>query len=140
MKKFETKAIHIGQDPDKIYGSVSLPIYQSSTFKQQEFGEYIYDYSRADNPTRNDLEKTISALEEGVGAAMFSSGMAAISSILGLLSKDDHVIFTNNVYGGTYRLVNQILINFGLKSSWIDTTDLNVIQSNINRSTKMSII
>ena len=140
MKKFETKAIHVGQDPDKIYGSVSLPIYQSSTFKQKEFGEYIYDYSRADNPTRNDLEKTISALEEGVGAAMFSSGMAAISSILSLLCKDDHVIFTSNVYGGTYRLIKQILINFGIESSWIDTTDLDAIQSNINSSTKMIFI
>ena len=140
MKKFETKAIHVGQKPEKLYGAVSLPIYQTSTFKQNEFGEYIYDYSRAGNPTRSNLEATISSLEEGVGAAMFSSGMAAISSVLNLLHEGDHVIFTRNVYGGTYRLVNQILIDFGLKSSWVDTTNLDTIRSEIIDSTKMIFI
>ena len=140
MKKFETKAIHVGQKPEKLYGSVSLPIYQTSTFKQNNFGEYIYDYSRAGNPTRTNLEETISALEEGVGAAMFSSGMAAISSVLSLLSKDDHVIFTKNVYGGTYRLVSKILVDFGLNASWVDTTDLEAIDSSVKESTKMIFI
>ena len=140
MKRFETKAIHVGQDPEKLYGSVSLPIYQTSTFKQKNFGEYVYDYSRAGNPTRTNLEDTISSLEEGVGAAMFSSGMAAISSVLSLLSKDDHVIFTKNVYGGTYRLVNQILVDFGLDASWIDTADQDAISSNVKNSTKMILI
>ena len=140
MKKFETKAIHVGQEPEKLYGSVSLPIYQTSTFKQKDFGEYLYDYSRAGNPTRTNLEDTISALEEGVGAAMFSSGMAAISSVLSLLAKDDHVIFTKNVYGGTYRLVSKILVDFGLDASWVDTTDLDAISSNIKGSTKIIFI
>ena len=140
MKKFETKAIHIGQEPEGLYGSVSLPIYQTSTFKQHEFGDYIYDYSRAGNPTRSSLEMAISSLEGGVGAAMFSSGMSAISSVLSLLKKDDHIIFTKNVYGGTYRLVSQILSNFGLDSDWVDTSNLDVLKTHIKTSTRMIFV
>ena len=81
-KKFETRAIHVGQNPEELYGSVSLPLYQTSTFKQEEFGEYTYDYSRAGNPTRNALEETIASLEGGSDAAMFGSGMAAMSAML----------------------------------------------------------
>ncbi len=84
-KKFSTRVIHEGQIPEKEFGSVSKPIYQTSTFKQDDFAEYIYDYSRAGNPTRTDLETNISSLEEGVGAAAYSSGMAAISAILTFL-------------------------------------------------------
>ena len=104
-KHFNTKVIHEGQKPEEPFGAVSLPIYQTSTFKQNEFGEYIFDYSRADNPTRQNLEKNIASLEGGIGAIAFSSGMAAISSICQLFKSGDELIFTNNVYGGTFRLM-----------------------------------
>jgi len=107
--KFNTKAIHKGQTPEEPFGAVSLPIYQTSTFKQNEFGEYIYDYSRADNPTRHNLEKNIASLENGLGAVAYSSGMAAISSICQMFKSGDEFIFTNNVYGGTYRLMETIM-------------------------------
>jgi len=139
-KKFETRAIHVGQKPEELYGSVSLPIYQTSTFKQEEFGEYTYDYSRAGNPTRNALEETIASLEGGSDAAMFSSGMAAISSIFTLLKKGDHLIISGNVYGGTYRLMTQIMENMGLSTSWIDTADLELVKANITSATKMILI
>ena len=139
-KKFETRAIHVGQKPEELYGSVSLPIYQTSTFKQEEFGEYTYDYSRAGNPTRNALEETIASLEGGSDAAMFSSGMAAISSIFTLLKKGDHLIISGNVYGGTYRLMTQIMENMGLSASWIDTADSELVKAKITSATKMIMI
>ena len=139
-KKFSTKSIHKGQKPEKLYGSVSLPIYLSSTFKQEEFGEYIYDYSRAGNPTRTSLEENISVLEEGNGAVAFSSGMAAISSIIHLLSSNDEVIFTRNVYGGTFRIMDKIYKNFSIKAHWVDTTNIDQIEKVINKKTKIIFI
>ncbi len=139
-KKFSTKAIHKGQKPEKLFGSVSLPIYLTSTFKQEEFGEYIYDYSRAGNPTRTNLEENIASLEEGKGAVAFGSGMAAISSIIHLLSSGDEIIFTRNVYGGTYRLMEKIYKKFSIISHWVDTTNLDYITKKINKNTKMIFI
>ncbi|MBT5078322.1 MAG: PLP-dependent transferase [Candidatus Marinimicrobia bacterium] len=139
-KKFETRAIHVGQKPEELYGSVSLPIYQTSTFKQEEFGEYTYDYSRAGNPTRNALEKTIASLEGGADAAMFASGMAAMSAIFTLLKQGDHLILSGNVYGGTYRLLTQIMEDMGLSSSWIDTSDSELVQATVASNTKMIVI
>ena len=107
-KKFSTRTIHVGQNPEKLYGAVSLPIYLTSTFKQEEFGEYEYDYSRAGNPTRTNLEENIASLENGNGAVAFSSGMGAISAVIHLLSAGDEVIFTRNVYGGTFRIMEKI--------------------------------
>ncbi len=139
-KKFNTKAIHVGQEPEKLYGSVSLPIHLTSTFKQQEFGEYEYDYSRAGNPTRTNLENNIASLEEGKEAIAFSSGMAAISAVIHLLSSGDEVIFTRNVYGGTYRIMQKIYKNFSIKSHWVDTTNITNIKKTINKNTKMVYI
>ena len=139
-KKFSTRSIHKGQKPEKLYGSISLPMYLTSTFKQEEFGEYIYDYSRAGNPTRVNLEENIASLEEGVGAVAFSSGMAAISAIIHLLSSEDEIIFTKNVYGGTYRIMDKIYKNFSIISHWTDTTDLNEIEKKINNKTKIVFI
>ena len=139
-KKFETRAIHVGQKPEELYGSVSLPIYQTTTFKQEEFGEYTYDYSRAGNPTRNALEETIASLEGGLDAAMFGSGMAAISAIFTLLKKGDHLIISGNVYGGTYRIMTQIMENMGLSTSWIDTSDLELVKAAVTSKTKMIVI
>ena len=139
-KKFETRAIHVGQKPEELYGSVSLPIYQTTTFKQEEFGEYIYDYSRAGNPTRNALEETIASLEGGLDAVMFGSGMAAMSAIFTLLKKGDHLIISGNVYGGTYRLMTQIMENMGLSASWIDTADSELVKATVTSATKMIMI
>ena len=139
-KKFSTRVIHKAQKPEPLFGAVSHPIYLTSTFMQEEFGEYIYDYSRAGNPTRTNLEENIASLEEGIGAIAFSSGMAAISCIIHLLSSNDEVIFTRNVYGGTYRVMEKIYSKFSIKSHWINTTDLKQIKSTINKNTKMIFI
>ena len=138
--KFNTKAIHQGQTPEKPYGAVSLPIYQTSTFKQNEFGEYIFDYSRADNPTRQNLEKNIASLEGGVGAIAFASGMAAISSVCQMFSSGDELIFTYDVYGGTYRFMENIMKRFGLKVHWVNTSEIDGIESKLNSKTKMIFI
>jgi len=139
-KKFETKVIHEGQIPEKEFGSVSKPIYQTSTFKQDEFGKYIYDYSRAGNPTRTDLETNIASLEEGLGAVMYSSGLSAISAILTLLKSGDHIISNYNVYGGTFRLIDKILLKMGLKVSWVDTSSIDQVKSALKDTTKMILI
>ena len=135
--KFNTKLIHKGQKPEKIFGSISPPIYLTSTFKQEEFGEYIYDYSRAGNPTRSNLEENIASLEGGLGAVAFSSGMGAISSVIHLLSSGDEIIFTKGVYGGTYRLMETIYNKFSIKSHWVDTTDINQIKKVMNKKVRM---
>ena len=138
--KFNTRVIHEGQTPEEPFGAVSLPIYQTSTFKQNEFGEYIFDYSRADNPTRKNLEKNIASLEGGIGGIAFSSGMAAISSICQLFKAGDEFIFTNNVYGGTYRLMENIMNKFSLKASWVDTSCIDNIKNSVSVNTKMIFI
>ena len=138
--KFGTKAIHKGQKPEKLYGSVSLPIYQTSTFKQNKIGEYIYDYSRAGNPTRTNLEMNISHLENGKDAISFSSGLAAISSIAQLFKSGDHFILTENVYGGTFRLMNKIIDKFNIEQSWVDTSIASNVESAIKSNTKLIFI
>ena len=138
--KFNTKTVHKGQKPEELYGSVSLPIYQTSTFKQDKIGEYTYDYSRAGNPTRTNLEENICSLEEGKDAISFASGLAAISSVMQLFNSDDHIILTENVYGGTYRLLNTVMNKFKIESSWIDTSSVDAIQSAIKSNTKLIFI
>jgi len=138
--KFNTKTVHKGQKPEKLYGSVSLPIYQTSTFKQNEIGEYIYDYSRAGNPTRSNLEENICSLENGKDAVAFSSGLSAITSIVQLFSSGDHMIFTNNVYGGTYRLLYTIIKKYNIEQSWVDTSSLDQVVSAIKDNTKLIFI
>ena len=139
-KKFNTKVIHVGQKPEKPFGAVSLPIYQTSTFEQNEFGEYLFDYSRADNPTRKNLEKNIASLEGGVGAICYSSGMAAISSICQMFQSGDEFIFTNNVYGGTYRLMERVMNRFSMKAKWVDTSSIDNVKKSITDKTKMIFI
>ena len=138
--KFNTKTVHKGQKPEKLYGSVSLPIYQTSTIKQNEIGEYIYDYSRAGNPTRSNLEENICSLENGKDAVSFSSGLSAITSIVQLFSSGDHMIFTNNVYGGTFRLLYTIIKKYNIEQSWVDTSSLDQVVSAIKDNTKLIFI
>ena len=136
--KFATKAIHAGQEPDKTTGSVTVPIYQTSTYAQPEPGrEGPYVYSRTANPTRTALEENIAALENGRYGLAFSSGMAATTTILMLLSKGDHVIAADDVYGGTYRLFQQVLSNYGLSFSYVDARNLEKVESAVRKSTRL---
>ncbi len=137
---FNTKVIHVAQKPEPPYGAVSHPIYLTSTYEQKSFGEYQYDYSRAGNPTRDNLEKTIASLECGKGAVAFSSGMAAISAIINLLKSGDHLIVSKNVYGGTFRILDKIYNNFNIKVDWIDTSNVVEISNSIKNNTKFIFI
>jgi cystathionine beta-lyase/cystathionine gamma-synthase len=139
---FSTTAIHAGQEPEPLTGAVSVPIYATSTYVQDELGKprLGYEYSRASNPTRDRLETNLAALEGGVAARVFASGMAAIHAICSLLVKGDHVVCGNNVYGGTPRLFNQVLANYGLEFTYVDTTDLRAVERAIRRTTKLVFV
>ena len=138
---FSTKAIHVGNQPDSDSGSVIPPINLSSTFKLEEIDGVInYDYSRADNPNRRNLEKNLASLEGAEFGIAFSSGMAAIMSLFQLLDSGDHIIVSKNVYGGTYRMSSQIMSRHGIEFDWIDTTSSNNIKDSIKPNTKIIFI
>ena len=119
---FSTDAIHAGQEPDLKTGAVITPIYQTSTYEQEELGKHKgYEYGRTQNLTRESLEKNIATLEKGKYGIAFSSGLAATNALMSLVKSGDHIIISNNVYGGTYRLYELILKDFGLDYSWVDT-------------------
>ena len=139
-KKFNTKVIHVGQKPEKPFGAVSLPIYQTSTFEQNEFGEYLFDYSRADNPTRKNLEKNIASLEGGIGAICYSSGMAAISSICQMFSSRDEFILQTMYMEGPYRLMERVMNRFSMKAKWVDTSCIENITNSITEKTRMIFV
>ena len=121
---FSTRAIHAGQDPDPTTGAVIVPIYQTSTYVQESLGNHRgFEYARTQNPTRLALEKNIAAIEGGLDAHCFASGMSAIDTVMKLLRSGDHVIVSENTYGGTYRLFERVLRNFGLDFSYVDTTE-----------------
>lgn len=135
---FSTDAIHAGQIPDPTTGAVITPIYQTSTYAQEELGvSKGFDYGRTINPTRVALEANIAALEKGKYGFAFGSGMAAITNIAALLNGGDHVIVSNNVYGGTFRFFDKIMKRFGLEFSWVDTSDEKNIRAAIKPNTKM---
>ncbi len=135
---FSTDAIHAGQVPDPTTGAVIVPIYQTSTYAQEELGvSKGFDYGRTINPTRLALEANIAALEKGKYGFAFSSGMAAITNIAMLLNAGDHVICSSMVYGGTFRFFDKIMKRFGLEFSWVDTSDLENIRKAIKPNTKM---
>jgi len=135
---FATRAIHTGQEPDPLTGSVTVPIYPTSTYVQQGIGQHKgYEYSRVSNPTRTRLEQNLAALEGGVAARVFSSGMAAIHAIVNMLKSGDHVVCGNDLYGGTPRLFNQVMSNFGLEFSYVDTTDAGNVERAIGKHTRM---
>ena len=135
--KFETNAIHIGNEPDSSTGSISPPIHLTSTYVQDGIGKNKgFDYSRGNNPTRQRLEQNIASLEGGYDAVAFSSGMAATTALFQSLNQGDHVIISRNVYGGTYRMTTQVLINHGLQFDFVDTTDIQNIKKAIKKNTK----
>ena len=134
----ETKLVHNQNKTDGATGAVSVPIQHASTFHQDSFDKFgEYDYSRSGTPTRKALEDTIAELEGGTRGFAFSSGMAAISTAFLLLSKGDHVLVTKDVYGGTYRMITEVLSRFGIEHTFVDMTDLNEIALNIKENTKV---
>jgi cystathionine beta-lyase/cystathionine gamma-synthase len=138
---FSTDAIHAGQIPDSTTGAVITPIYQTSTYAQQELGVNTgYTYGRAHNFTRQALEKNIATLEKGKYGIAFSSGIAAINSIISLVKSGDHIVISENVYGGTYRLFELIIKNYGIEFSWIDTSNKSEIENAIKENTKILYI
>jgi len=135
---FATRAIHDGQQPDPLTGAVNVPIYLTSTYVQQGIGEHKgYEYSRVSNPTRDRLEENLASLEGGIASRVFGSGMAAIHAIASLLKVGDHVVCGDDLYGGTPRLFNQVLTNFGLEFSYVDTSDADSVERAIRKNTRM---
>jgi len=136
--KFSTKAIHVGQEADTATGATIVPIYQTSTFTQEEIGKTKgYDYSRSDNPTRAALESTIASLENGKFGLAFASGLAAETAVLSILRPGDNIVAMNDLYGGTYRLFTQVLAHQGITTTFVDGTDLNNVESAITKNTKL---
>src|SRR5438477_1145535 len=134
---FETRAIHVGQPPDPSTGSVTVPIYQTSTYVQEKLGQHKgYEYSRTGNPTRTALEECVASLEEGKYGLAFASGMAAETTIMYLFAPGDHVLVSDDVYGGTYRLFERVLAAYGLQFSYIDMTDPSNVRQQMRDNTK----
>ena len=139
---FATNAIHVGQEPDPSTGAVVAPIYQTSTYVQSEFGKYRngFDYARTNHPNRKALERTLAKLEGGTQAYVFTSGMAGIDAVFRLLRPGDHVVLSEAVYGGVYRLSTQLLVHFGLEFSFVDTSQPEAVFSALRPNTKMLYI
>lgn len=135
--KFATKQIHAGQHPEETTGAVITPIFQTSTYSNEKLGDTKgFDYGRTINPTRSALQNNLAALENGKHGFCFSSGMAAVQSVITLFKPGDHIICTDNVYGGTYRLFEQIIKNYGLEFSYVNTSDINETKKAIKSNTK----
>ncbi|WP_298323638.1 cystathionine gamma-synthase [uncultured Dokdonia sp.] len=136
--KFNTKTIHGKQNPDKAYGSVMPPIYQTSTYAQSTPGGHKgYEYSRSANPTRHALEQSLASIENGDYGIAFASGLAAIDAIMKLLKPGDEVVSTSDLYGGTYRLFTKIFEGFGIKFHFVGMQDVKNIETYINEKTKL---
>ena len=137
-KGFGTKAVHAGVEPDPLSGAVMTPIYQTSTYAQDALGQHKgYEYARTKNPTRSALETNVAALENGVDAVAFSSGLAAMDAIVKLLKSGDEVIACNDLYGGSYRLLDKVFTKFGISSHFVDMADTSNIDELINPNTKL---
>src|SRR5579862_6259244 len=135
---FATDAIHVGQEPDPTTGAIVAPIYQTSTYVQEALGKNKgYDYARTSHPNRRALERCVAKLEGGESAFVFTSGMAAIDSLFRLLRPGDHTIVSEAVYGGVYRLTTQLLVQFGLEFSYVDTSSAESVRRALRPNTKM---
>ena len=136
--RFNSKVIHGGQEPDKAYGAVMPPIYQTSTYAQSSPGEHMgYEYSRSANPTRSALEKALASIENGNFGLAFASGLAAMDAVIKLLGPGDEVISTNDLYGGSYRLFRQIFEKYGIKFHFIGMQEVSEVAAYINSNTKL---
>ncbi len=140
---FATRCIHAGQEPEGVTGSVTVPIFQTSTYVQEAFGRprQGYEYARTKNPTRLALEELLASLEEGKAGHAFASGMAATTTlVLTFLRQGDHVLVSRNTYGGTYRLFSKIVENFGVRFDYVDTSDLDAVAGGIRAETRMLFV
>jgi len=135
---FSTRAIHDGQSADPVTGAVNVPIYASSTYVQEEIGKHKgYEYSRVSNPTRTALEENFASLEGGTSSHVFASGMAAITALCTMMKTGDHVVCSDNMYGGTTRLFNQVLVHYGLEFTYVDTSNAENVDRAIRPTTKL---
>jgi cystathionine gamma-lyase/cystathionine beta-lyase/cystathionine gamma-lyase/homocysteine desulfhydrase len=136
---FSTRAIHKGQEPDPATGAVSVPIYATSTYVQDELGKPRkgYEYARVSNPTRDRLETNLTSLEGGVASRVFASGMAAINAVCAMYKTGDHIVCGNNLYGGVPRLFDQVLSGYGFEFTYVDTSDARKVERAIRKSTRM---
>jgi cystathionine beta-lyase/cystathionine gamma-synthase len=135
---FATRAIHDGQAPDELTGAVNVPIYLTSTYQQQGIGRNKgHEYARLTNPTRDALEESLCSLEGGTSAHCFASGMAAITALCTMMKAGDHVVCSDNVYGGTSRLFDKVLTGYGLTFTYVDTTDVAAVSAAIRPTTKL---
>src|ERR1700746_2198587 len=138
---FATNAIHVGPEPDPATGAIVAPIYQTSTYVNEELGKNKgYDYARTNHPNRKALERTVAKLEGGHAAYVFTSGMAGIDAVFRLLRPGDHVVLSEAVYGGVYRLTTQLLVHFGLEFSFVDTSSPELVLASMRANTRMLYI
>jgi cystathionine beta-lyase/cystathionine gamma-synthase len=138
---FDTRVIHAGQMPDPSTGAVAVPIYQTSTYAQDGVGRHRgFEYARTQNPTRMALERSVAALEGGVHGIAFASGMAAITAVAMTLRAGDHVVVSDNTYGGTFRVFDRVLHNFGLEFAFVDTSDLEATEAAIRSTTRLIFV
>ena len=139
--RFSTICLHAGQEPDPSTGAIVTPIYQTSTYVQDELGVHKgYEYARTQNPTRFALERNIAAIEGGKAGFAFASGMAAIGAIGTLLKAGDHVIVSENTYGGTFRFFDKVLTRVAISFSWVDTANLDEVEREISPATRMLFV
>lgn len=139
--RFSTVCLHAGQEPDPSTGAIITPIFQTSTYVQEELGKHKgYEYARTQNPTRAALEGNLAAIEGGAAAFAFASGMAAINAIASMLTSGDHVIVSDNVYGGTFRLFDKVLTRYQLSFTYVDTGDLDATARAFTPATKMLFV
>ncbi|MBK1990371.1 cystathionine gamma-synthase [Sphaerospermopsis aphanizomenoides BCCUSP55] len=136
--EFETKAIHEGQQPDPQTGAVITPIYLTSTYQQEAIGQHKgFEYSRTGNPTRQALEEALAALENGRYGLAFASGLAATTTVLSLLKTGDHIVAGDDLYGGTYRLLEKVIKNWGVTTTYVDIDNINDFETAIQPNTKL---
>ena len=139
--RFSTLCIHAGQEPDEATGAIITPLYQTSTYVQEGLGRHKgHEYARTSNPTRSAVEANIAALEGGTTGFGWASGMAAINAVLTLLEPGDHVVVTDNTYGGTYRLFERVLRKGGLDFTYVDTSDVEATKAAFTDRTRMVIV
>src|SRR5690606_1265071 len=136
--KFSTRAIHVGQDADEATGATIVPIYQTSTYTQEDIGKHKgYEYSRTGNPTRTALEQCIASLEEGKYGLAYASGCAATTNVMSLLKAGDHVVASDDLYGGTYRLFQRVLTSIGITLNIVDIHNKYFVHGGIEENTSM---
>jgi cystathionine beta-lyase/cystathionine gamma-synthase len=139
--RFSTICLHAGQEPDPATGAIITPIYQTSTYVQDELGKHKgFEYGRTQNPTRLALENNLAAIEGGQAAFAFASGMAAIGAIATMLQPGDHVVVSENVYGGTFRLFDRVLSRSGISFDYVDTSNMDVVERAVTPATRMMFV